>query len=103
MAHQQIERRGTDLYGVIGTIDFENAATLEQEGFAVIDGVADRLLLDFSSLERVNSAGAVVLLSWLRHALKTGKGIEFQHLPEQFLKVLELSDLTEILPIYPQP
>lgn len=99
MAHQQIEQRTPELYGVIGTMDFENAATLEKEGFEVLDEVKGRLILDFSSVERVNSAGAVILLSWLRYALKTGKGIEFQRLPEQFLKVLEVSDLMEILPI----
>lgn len=99
MAHQQIERRSTDLYGVIGHMDFENAATLEKEGFEVIDEVKESLILDLSSVERVNSAGAVILLSWLRYTLKTGKTIEYQGLSAQFLKVLEVSDLMDILPV----
>ncbi len=97
---QQIEQRSSDLYGVIGHMGFDNAGALESEGFALIEHVSERLVLDFSQLEHASSVGAVILLSWQRHALKRGKGIEFHNLTDQFRRVLEISDLMDILPIY---
>lgn len=97
---QQIEQRSPDLYGVIGKMGFENASALEKEGFELIDGVSDRLVLDFSKLDHASSVGAAILLSWLRYALRQGKGIEYHNLTEQFRNVIEISDLMEILPVY---
>ena len=97
---QQIEQRSSGLYGVVGHMGFDNAGALEIEGFELIEQVPERLVLDFSQLEHASSVGAAILLSWQRHALKQGKGIEYHNLTEQFRRVLEISDLMEILPIY---
>ncbi|OQA07176.1 MAG: putative anti-sigma factor antagonist BtrV [Firmicutes bacterium ADurb.Bin373] len=80
-----------------GRLDTTTAPQLEGELKTSLDGVST-LLLDFTGLEYISSAGLRVLLSTQKVMNKQGKMI-IRHVNETILEVFEVTGFTDILTI----
>ena len=82
---------------VIGRLDTTTAPKLEEELHASMDGVTD-LVMDFSELEYISSAGLRVLLSAQKTMNKQGK-MTVTGVNEVIMEILEVTGFVDILTI----
>ncbi|QOX63006.1 STAS domain-containing protein [Anoxybacterium hadale] len=80
-----------------GRLDTTTAPQLEAELKASMNGV-ESLVLDFSELEYISSAGLRVLLSAQKVMSKQGKMV-IRHVNETILEVFEVTGFTDILTV----
>lgn len=89
---------GTELtLALSGRLDTSTAPQLEAELKSTLDGVTS-LVLNFSELEYISSAGLRVLLSTQKVMNKQGKMV-IQQANETILEVFEVTGFTDILMI----
>lgn len=93
-----IEKNSQDQFLIKGSINFNNAPLLLKEACRMIDEKEDKLIFDFSSLEKSNSSGLSVLLSLVRYAKLQHKKIQFLNLPDYLLATAKISDVDKLLP-----
>lgn len=87
---------GTELaLTLTGRLDTTTAPDLEAQLKASMDGIAS-LVIDFSALEYISSAGLRVLLSAQKLMNKQGKMV-IRHANETILEVFEVTGFTDIL------
>ncbi len=53
--------------------------------------------INLAKVERSNSAGLALLISWLREARRQEKPLRLLNIPEQMLQIARVSELEEIL------
>ena len=80
-----------------GRLDTMTAPELEKELNASLDGV-ESLVLDFSKLEYISSAGLRVLLS-AHKAMSVKGGMKVTHVNEIVQEVFEVTGFTDVLTI----
>ena len=80
-----------------GRLDTTTAPQLEAEVKGALDGVTE-LVLDFSQLEYLSSAGLRVILAAQKIMNKQGK-LVIRHVNETILEVFEVTGFSEILTI----
>lgn len=76
-----------------GDIDFRSAPVLLEAGCRLIEQANPRCVFDFSAVRSLNTSALSLLLSWRRHAQRTGTDLTFLHLPESLRAIARLSDL----------
>ena len=52
--------------------------------------------IDLANVERSNSGGLALLITWLREARQLEKPVRFSNIPEQMLQIARVSDLEEM-------
>ena len=83
-----------------GELSFFTVLTIREKGLAFIRiDSQTSLSFDFSSVEKIDSAGVALLLDWWRSAVKQKKTLQWAHLPERAEALMKLSDLTDVLGI----
>ena len=95
----RIERMENKHYLLTGQLSFDTISQL-QEDIESLTKEDSEIILDLSGISRVDSAGIVVLLEWMKLARSSGKHILFTNIPKQLLDIARVSDLDSILPIY---
>lgn len=95
----RIERLENSHYLLTGVLSFDTISQL-QEDIEPLTRQGSEIILDLSGISRVDSAGIVVLLEWMKMARGSGKQILFTNIPQQLLDIARVSDLDSILPIY---
>ncbi len=83
--------------GLVGRLDTTTAPQLEEELKISMSGV-DSLILNFSELEYISSAGLRVLLSAQKIMNKQGNMV-IRHVNETILEVFEVTGFTDILTV----
>ena len=78
-----------------GRLDTTTAPQLEEEFKASLDGVQD-LVLDFSKLEYISSAGLRVLLSAQKQMNKVGK-MTLTNVSPEIMEIFEVTGFSDIL------
>ena len=79
-------------------VDFENLMAIRAEGERYIDGT-DEPQFDLSGLADSSSAAAALLVAWFRYAHARGKVAEFENVPPGLMNIMEVTELSEILPL----
>ena len=82
---------------IVGRIDTTTAPQLEAELKREISGVTE-LLLDFSGVEYISSAGLRVLLSAQKVMNRQGKMV-LSHVDEAVMEIFEVTGFSDILTI----
>lgn len=95
----RIERMENNHYLLTGVLSFDTISQL-QDDIETLTKQGPEIVLDLSGISRVDSAGIVVLLEWMKHARESGRQIFFANIPQQLLDIARVSDLDGILPIY---
>ena len=78
-----------------GRLDTTTAPSLEEEFKASLEGVDD-LVLDFSKLEYISSAGLRVLLSAQKQMNKVGK-MTLTNVSPEIMEIFDVTGFTDIL------
>lgn len=86
-------------YRVDGPVTFHNLERIRKEGEVAIEAAGERVNIDLSGLEQANSAAVALLMAWYRAAEGDGKAIAFVDAPVALVNIVELSGMTEVLPI----
>lgn len=92
-------------FPVTGTVTFDNLMDIRRAGEAAIAEAADGVTFDLSGLAQGNSAAVAVLMAWFRAADRQDKTVSFVGVPAELESIIELSGLTDVLPLEraPQP
>ena len=87
----------TAIFAVSGRLDTNTAPSLDTEIQGCIQDI-DELILDFSGLEYISSAGLRILLS-AQKTLKGRKGLTIRHPNDTVSEVFEITGFADILTI----
>lgn len=87
------------VFQLSGQLTYDNAHASVAAGETLLKDHPQRLVLDFSDVDRVDTAGIAVILSWTRYAQKNKQSLVVQGLPEQALALIQNSGLSNLLPI----
>lgn len=72
-----------------------NAMAVSAEGLARL--AAGGLCVDFSSIDRVDSAALAVILDWRRAAQAQGRELVLEHLPANLVELADLYGVAELV------
>jgi len=88
-------------FAVTGTVDAVNFSQWHARGVQWLDQQppAMAVVMDLAALEHANSIAVALLLGWFRHADSLGKALQFAQVPPALADIIELSGLTEVLPL----
>lgn len=84
-----------DNYKVQGRITIDNVRTLLAEGLSQFS--KDRLVVDFSQLEEVDSSAVSLLLEWLREAQRNQRKLRFTNLPDNLKSLATLYGVLDLI------
>lgn len=92
----QVERITAGVYKVTGILDFSTVTPLLTQIHS-LSGVNEDMTVDFSALERSNSAGLALLLELLADAKQQKRKISFSGIPDQLLDLARMSNIDHLL------
>lgn len=84
---------------VRGPVTFDNLMALRADGEAAITAAPDAVRMCLDELDGGSSAAVALLVAWFRAASAQAKHIEFVNVPAEVRKIIELSGLTDVLPL----
>jgi ABC-type transporter Mla MlaB component len=84
---------------VRGPVTFDNLMALRAEGDAVISAAPTGVRMQLDDLDGGSSAAVALIMAWFRCAAVQDKTIEFVDVPPEVTKIIELSGLTDVLPL----
>ncbi|HEY5646336.1 MAG TPA: STAS domain-containing protein [Pseudomonadales bacterium] len=79
-------------------VNFDNLPELRRAGEAYIDSAAAPVF-DLHRLTSASSAVVALMLAWFRYSHGRGKVVSFVNVPEGVMNIVEVSELTKLLPI----
>lgn len=92
----QVEQVKAGVYKITGILDFSTVTALLTQIHSV-SGVNEDMTVDFSALERSNSAGLALLLELLADARLQKRKISFSGIPDQLLDLARMSNVDHLL------
>ncbi len=96
MTEARLERQSPGQYALVGELSFASVPGLVGLGVSLFDGV-DAASLDLSQVDRSDSAGLALLVSWVRLARQQGKQLSLVQIPPQLLGMARVSGVDHIL------
>ncbi len=83
-------------YDVTGVLDFDTVPKIlkQSEAFIGYDGTIE---IDLAQVSKSNSAGLALLIEWKSLALSGGYNVVFSNVPEQIMRLAEVSKIEGIL------
>lgn len=94
-----MSERGDAAFRLTGRVTFDNLTEQRAAGEAALAAAGSRAVFDLSQLEGGNSAAVALLMAWFREADRLDKSIVFVGVPEELRNIIELSALTDVLPV----
>ena len=85
-------------YSLPERVDFDNLMTIRLEGERYVD-TAEQPVFDLGGLGNSSSAAVALLVAWFRYAHDRGKVVQFIHVPTGIMNIIEVTELTDILPL----
>jgi phospholipid transport system transporter-binding protein len=82
-----------------GALSFETlpAVLAQSAEFTSRPVLPDRLTIDFSGINAVDSSAVALLLEWRREAQRLGKELVFRNLPENLLSLATLYGVVDLI------
>jgi len=80
---------------VSGAVTIENANALFAEGLK--SSPNSKLVVDFSQIEKVDSAAVSLVLVWLREARRNNVDLHFSNIPPNLMSLFALYGVGELL------
>ena len=98
-----VEKRqnGVCILELVGRLDSNTSADLEQKIFEVIRDGTKRLILDFERLNYISSAGFRVLLKTAKELQRSEGKIVLCSMKEYIKEVFEITGFSSLFPILP--
>ena len=98
MTIQKTQDGGKLTFALEGRLDTTTAPQLQNELIPTFDEAKD-IVLDFSNLTYVSSAGLRVLLMGQKTAKAKGAGMTLTHVPAEVMEVFEMTGFADMLHI----
>jgi anti-sigma B factor antagonist len=95
------ERNGLAVIDLHGEIDTEADEALERAYAAVVDRGERSVLLNFASVEYINSTGIALIVGLLARARKDGTRVLCAGLSEHYREIFEITRLADFMELYP--
>lgn len=83
-----------------GQLNMAGASALRKQLQGIIDGGSNRIVVELSTTEFIDSSGLGALISGLKMARLAGGDLRIAAAPKQVCTVLELTNLNRVLPAY---
>lgn len=83
-----------------GRLNMGGASALRKQFQGLVDGGSNRIVVDLSTTEFIDSSGLGALISGLKMAREAGGDLRIAAAPAQVCTVLELTNLNRVLPTY---
>jgi len=99
MEIQTTEMVGVRVLAVSGHLDTNTSPDAEETINGLIDGGADKLLIDFAALEYISSAGLRILLATAKKLKASGGDLRICGLNETVQEVFDISGFSSILTV----
>ncbi len=102
MSGAYIDKTAEGCWQVCGELSFASVPGLLRRSEEVFASAAEGgrvLRVDLTGVPRADSAGLALLVCWVRQARRRNIRIEFCNVPEQMLKIANVSGLRSILPL----
>jgi anti-sigma B factor antagonist len=101
MQWSENQRDGILILNVAGEIDMQHSPALRKVLQEKIKARCPVLLIDFSSVEYIDSSGLATLVEYRRDSREYGGELALASLGERVRTIFELVRLNEIIPIHP--
>jgi phospholipid transport system transporter-binding protein len=88
---------GDGRYAVSGLLRLETVPALWRETRGLF-ARPRRVVIDFSGVSEVDSAGLALLIEWMRDARRAGGEVHFENIPRQMQAIARVSRLEGLLP-----
>jgi phospholipid transport system transporter-binding protein len=98
-ASATIVRQSDGLYRINGELDFDSVPLVLAESRTLFGKDQMDLRIDFSGMQRGNSAALGLMLEWVNIARRQNRQIRFNNVPEELLVIAQVSDLDSLLPV----
>lgn len=98
MTIHRIKKNGSEIFALEGRLDITTSPQLHEVLLPAIDGTAD-LLLDFSKLVYISSAGLRVLLAAQKESARQGVEMKLQGVSAAIMEVFDMTGFSDILTI----
>ncbi len=95
------KRRGVNIIGPSGRLDAVASPAFEETLMRLLDQGERRLVIDFSDLTYVSSAGLRVLVSVAKNLQKAEGKLALAALNEHIREVFKIAGFTSVFSIYP--
>lgn len=96
MSKAELQCQSVGYFSLVGELSFETVPGLVSAGEQLFQSSGD-VFLDLSQLERCDSAGLTLLVSWLRQGRGRQCALRFQQIPEQLLRLARVSAVDQLL------
>jgi anti-sigma B factor antagonist len=93
--------QGIIIMKVGGRLDGDSTETLEKEVLDVLNAGSERLLMDFSDLEYINSSGLRILVMAFQRLKQNGGVLGVCSLKDYILEVFDISGYNRLFSLYP--
>ncbi|MFA6597417.1 MAG: STAS domain-containing protein [Ignavibacteriaceae bacterium] len=85
----------------IGNLDFNHAASFQEMATSLIEEGAQKIVIDFSSLLFISSAGLRILIVLTKLLQQKNGRLALSSMNEQILEVFSISGFNKLFSIYP--
>lgn len=88
-------------YPVSEAVNFDNLAALRRLAEQRIDTLSERQVLQvrFTSLQHSGSAAVALMIAIYRRGHVSGRTVSFVDVPDEVINIIEVSGLSEVLPV----
>lgn len=92
----RLSGEGAGRFQLEGEVGFGTVMHLLNESRALFEH-EERVRLDFSGVERINSAGLALVIEWLRESRHESRTLEINNPPEELLAMARICDVEDLL------
>ncbi|MGA7964442.1 MAG: STAS domain-containing protein [Gammaproteobacteria bacterium] len=92
----RLSSEGAGRFRLEGEVDFDTAMHLLHESRAMFKH-EERVYLDFSGVDRINSAGLALVIEWLREARRESRTLEICNPPEGLMAMARICDVEDLI------
>ncbi len=84
-------------FGLVGDLKFETVTSLHADSKKFLSS-GKAVSIDMSKVGAVDSAGVVMLVDWLQQSDDCGVELQFENIPEQASRLIQVSGLAGLFP-----
>lgn len=92
----RIMSEGAGRFRIEGEVDFKSVMQLLHQSRALFRH-EERVRLDLSGVERINSAGLALLIEWIKEARRGSWLLELSNLPEELMAMARICDVEGLI------
>lgn len=95
-ARARFVNEGAGRFSLEGEVGFGTVMDLLRESHTLFEH-EERVRLNFSGVERINSAGLALIIEWMREARHASRILQISNPPEELLAMARICDVEDLL------